>query len=193
MFFLIFCPKKSLDDPYILLEAPWFEPPCTRLQPSSIEQTPIISTGSWGELTDSDMRKPLESLEAPATLDTIRFVKNTNIINWVVQTRCHHTSSMSLCFSSLSVSSFCWRLRAFISSMACFFSRSFSWNQQKREIKMSVWWLDQSITACEVSIVKSQEVNRVQPAEQNARVCVRVTHRIRQALCFQSLLFKSLL
>lgn len=36
------------------------------------------------------------------------------------------TSSISLCFSSLSVSSFCCKLRAFISSMACFFSRSLS-------------------------------------------------------------------
>ncbi len=37
------------------------------------------------------------------------------------------TSSMSLCLSSLSVSSFCCRLHAFISSMVCFFSRSLSW------------------------------------------------------------------
>lgn len=42
--------------------------------------------------------------------------------------RCHRlTSSRSLCLSSRSVSSFCCKLRAFISSMACFFSRSLSW------------------------------------------------------------------
>lgn len=37
------------------------------------------------------------------------------------------TSSRSLCLSSRSVSSFCCKLRAFISSMVCFFSRSLSW------------------------------------------------------------------
>lgn len=37
------------------------------------------------------------------------------------------TSSSSLCLRSRSLSSFCCRLRAFISSMACFFSRSLSW------------------------------------------------------------------
>lgn len=36
------------------------------------------------------------------------------------------TSSRSLCLSSLSVSSFCCKLRAFISNIACFFSRSLS-------------------------------------------------------------------
>lgn len=37
------------------------------------------------------------------------------------------TSSRRRCLSSRSVSSFCCKLRAFISSMACFFSRSLSW------------------------------------------------------------------
>lgn len=43
------------------------------------------------------------------------------------------TSSSSLCFRSLSLSSFCCRLRAFISSMACFFSRSFNWETDDRK------------------------------------------------------------
>ncbi|KPP66966.1 hypothetical protein Z043_114485 [Scleropages formosus] len=41
------------------------------------------------------------------------------------------TSSNSLCFSSRSVSNFCCRLRAFISSMACFFSRSLSFREEQ--------------------------------------------------------------
>lgn len=44
------------------------------------------------------------------------------------------TSSSSLCFTSLSLSSFCCKLRAFISSMACFFSRSFNWEQKSGSV-----------------------------------------------------------
>ena len=47
----------------------------------------------------------------------------SNVQHWLIALS---TSSISLCFSSLSVSSFCCKLRAFISSMACFFSRSLS-------------------------------------------------------------------
>lgn len=46
--------------------------------------------------------------------------------HWLVLPGGSLTSSRSLCLSSRSVSSFCCKLRAFISSMACFFSRSLS-------------------------------------------------------------------
>lgn len=46
----------------------------------------------------------------------------SEFITWISKV----TSSRSLCLSSLSVSSFCCKLRAFISNIACFFSRSLS-------------------------------------------------------------------
>lgn len=53
----------------------------------------------------------------------------------------HCTSSSSLCFTSRSLSSFCCRLRAFISSIECFFSRSFNWGAKEGGL-VWLWWHD---------------------------------------------------
>lgn len=69
-----------------------------------------------------------------------RWVKINSKDGWDVKMWSHCTSSSSLCFTSRSLSSFCCRLRAFISSIECFFSRSFNWGTKEEFCVIPVTW-----------------------------------------------------